>query len=49
MTPREIAASLYFAERRKKRQAAEQLALAALAVRGEPRALKQQINDLQRD
>lgn len=49
MTPREIAASLYFAERRRKREAAEQLALAALAARGEPRALRQQIKDLQRD
>ena len=49
MTPREIAASLYFAERRRKREAAEQLALSALAARGEPRALKKQIEDLQRD
>lgn len=47
MTPREIAGSLYFAERRRKRQAAEQLALNALAVRGEPRALKKQIEELQ--
>jgi hypothetical protein len=49
MTPREIAASLYFAERRRKREAAEQLALAALAARGEQRVLKRQIEDLQRD
>lgn len=49
MTPREIAASLYFAERRRKREAAEQLALHALAARGEPRALKKRIEDLQRD
>lgn len=49
MTPREIAASLFFAERRRKREAAEQLALNALAARGEPRALKKQIEDLQRD
>jgi hypothetical protein len=49
MTPREIAASLYFAERRRKREAAEQLALGALAARGEPRVLKRQIEDLQRD
>jgi hypothetical protein len=49
MTPREIAASLYFAERRRKREAAEQLALNALAARGEPRVLKKRIEDLQRD
>jgi hypothetical protein len=49
MTPREIAASLYFAERRKRREAAEQLALNAIAMRGDSRALKKQIEDLQRD
>lgn len=49
MTPREIAASLYFAERRRKRLAAEALSLHALAARGEPRVLKKQIEDLQRD
>jgi hypothetical protein len=49
MTPREIAGALYFAERRRRREAAEQLALGALAARGEPRALKKQIEDLQRD
>jgi hypothetical protein len=49
MTPREIAASLCFAERRRKREAAEQLALTALAARGEARALKKQIEDLHRD
>jgi hypothetical protein len=49
MTPREIAASLYFAERRRRREAAEQLALAVLAARGEPRALKKQIEDLRRE
>ena len=49
MTPREIAASLYFAERRRKREAAEQLALQALAARGEPRALKKRMEDLQKD
>jgi hypothetical protein len=49
MTPREIAGSLYFAERRRKREAAERLALDALATRGEPRKLKKQIKDMQRD
>jgi hypothetical protein len=49
MTPREIAASLYFAELRRRREAAVQLALSALAARGEPRVLKKQMEDLQRD
>jgi hypothetical protein len=49
MTPRQIAATLFFAERRRRRQGAEQLALDALAARGEPRELKKQIEDLQRD
>jgi hypothetical protein len=49
MTPREIAGSLYFAERRRRRDAAEQLALGALAARGEPRALKRQIEQLKKD
>jgi hypothetical protein len=49
MTPRQIAASLCFAERRRKRVAAEQLCLNAIAARGEPRELKRQIEDLQRD
>ena len=49
MTPREIAGSLYFAERRRRREAAEQLALGALAARGEPQALKRQIEQLKKD
>ena len=49
MTPREIAGSLYFTERRRRRDAAEQLALGALAARGEPRALKRQIEQLKKD
>lgn len=49
MTPRQIAGSLYFAERRKKRNAAQRLALDAIAARGEPRELKRQIERLQRD
>lgn len=49
MTPRQIAGSLYFAERRRKREAAEQLVLHALAARGEPRMLKKRVEDLQRD
>ena len=49
MTPRENAGSLDFAERRMKREAAGQLALAVLAARGEPRALKEQIEDLRRE
>lgn len=49
MTPRQIAGALYFAERRRKREAAEQLALDAIATRGEPRELKRQIERLRKD
>jgi hypothetical protein len=49
MTPRQIVGSLYFARRRKQREAAEQLALGALAARGEPREIKRQLDQLQRD
>jgi hypothetical protein len=49
MTPRQIAGSLYFARRRKQREAAEQLTLGALAARGEPREVKRQLDQLQRD
>jgi len=40
MTPRQIAGSLYFARRRRQREAAERLALAHSLTRGEPRELK---------
>jgi len=49
MTPRQIAASLYFARRRRQREAAENLALAALAARGEPREVKRQLDQMHRD
>jgi hypothetical protein len=49
MTPRQIAGALYFVRRRRQREAAEQLALDALATRGEPRELKRQIETLRRD
>lgn len=49
MTPRQIAGSLYFAQRRQQREAAEQLALGTLAARGEPREVKRQMEQLQRD
>jgi hypothetical protein len=49
MTPRQIAGALYFARRRRRREAAEQLALSSLATRGEPRELKRQLNELNRD
>jgi hypothetical protein len=49
MTPRQIAASLFFARRRQQRDAAENLALAALAARGEPRELKRQLDQMHRD
>jgi hypothetical protein len=48
MTPREIAGSLYFVGRRRKREAAERLALGALTARGEARELKRQLEQLQR-
>jgi hypothetical protein len=49
MTPREIAGALYFARLRRQREAAEQLALGALAARGEARELKRQLDQLQRE
>lgn len=49
MTPRQIAGSLYFARRRKHREASEQLALGTLASCGEPRDVKRQLEQLQRD
>jgi hypothetical protein len=49
MTPRQIAGCLYFARRRRQREAAENLALAALAARGEPRELKRQLDQLHRN
>jgi hypothetical protein len=49
MTPRQIESSLYFARRRRQREAAEQLALNTLATRGEPREVKRQLNQWQRD
>jgi hypothetical protein len=49
MTPREIAGCLHFVQRRRRREAAEQLAYAALAARGEPRELKRQIDQLHKD
>ena len=49
MTPREIAGALYFARRRRAREAAERLALGTRASRGEPRDVKQQIARLERE
>jgi hypothetical protein len=49
MTPHQIAGTLYFVRRRRQREAAEQLALGALAARGEPRELNRQIETLRRD
>jgi hypothetical protein len=49
MTPRQIEGSLYFARRRRQREAAEQLALVTLAARGEPREVKRQLDQLKRD
>jgi hypothetical protein len=49
MTPRQIAGSLHFVHRRQQREAAERLALSTLATRGEPREVKRQLDQLQRD
>jgi hypothetical protein len=49
MTPRQISGSLYFARRRRQRDAAEQLAMGTLAARGEPREVKRQLDQLNRD
>ena len=49
MTPRQIAGTLYFARRRRQREVAEHLALAALAARGEPREVKRQLDQLHRE
>lgn len=39
-TPRQMAAFLFFANRRRKRELREQLAIQALAARGEPKAVE---------
>jgi hypothetical protein len=49
MTPRQIAGTLYFVQKRKQREAAEQLALTTLAGRGEPRDVKRRLEELRRD
>jgi len=49
MTPRQIAASLFFTRRRRQREAAENLALGALAARGEPRDVKRQLEQMHRE
>jgi hypothetical protein len=46
MTPREIAGSLHFVQRRRRREAKEKLMFAALATRGEPHELKRQVEQL---
>ena len=48
MTPRQIVGSLYFVRRRRQLEAAEQLALGALAARGEPREVKRRLVELGR-
>lgn len=49
MTPREIAGTMFFAMRRKRRDAAMALALGTLASRGDPRAVKEKLREMQRD
>jgi len=49
MTPREIAGTLFFAGRRKKRDEVRQLQLQAMAARGDPKAFKKLIKELEKD
>ncbi len=45
MTPRNIAALLFVAGRRRKRERREQLALGTMAARGDIKAVKKQLKD----
>lgn len=44
-TPRELVGWMYFSSRVKKRRQAEDLAIGAMAARGDPKAVKKQIED----
>lgn len=48
-TPRQIGGFLFLAGLRRKREAAAQLSIATAAARGEPRAVKKQIQDWTKD
>lgn len=46
-TPRQLAAYLFIANRRRKRELSEQLAINALAAQGDGEALKRQMRELE--
>lgn len=48
-TPRQIEGLLFLAERRKKREAALNLAISVTAARGEPDAVKKQLKEWSKD
>lgn len=47
-TPKQIAAWLHFASKRKRAEAAHSLAIAAMGARGDPKKVQQQIKELSR-
>lgn len=47
-TPRQISGFVGFAARRLKREAAQALSLQSMAARGDPKALRKQIKDLEK-
>jgi hypothetical protein len=49
MTPRQLAGTLFFRTQAEPAGSSEQLALGALATRGEQREVKRKIDQLQRD
>jgi hypothetical protein len=48
-TPRQIVGTLHFAERRRRRESREALSLHAMAARGDPKAVKKQLKELDPD
>ena len=49
MTPRQLAGNAYYAARRKRAEAAEDMAIGAMAARADKRDLEKQMRDLQKD
>lgn len=49
MTPRQLAGCAYFAARRRRSEAAEDMAIAATAARADGKALQRRISELQKD
>jgi hypothetical protein len=48
-TPRQIQAYLFIAGRRRKAEAAEQLSIGSMAARGDPKAVKKQLQKWRKD